>query len=175
MPIDLVTPLVVVFVVAVAVIDARTQRIPNALTVSAAAFALLIHGFTAGLAGAAASGLGLLVGLCLFFPLFLMRGFGAGDVKAMAAAGAFLGAKGVFLAAGFTLIVGAIAGLAWLLVRGGYPALCALMRRWAVRILILRTAHVVPAVSAPPDDPASRRFPYGIAIACGTLLSLAWR
>jgi prepilin peptidase CpaA len=174
MPIQLVTLSVAVFVVAVAVIDTRTHKIPNALTVSAALVALLIQGFTGGPAGALAAVSGLVVGLGLFLPAYLMRGIGAGDVKAMAAIGAFLGPKGVLLAAALTLIAGAVAGFAWLLALGGYPALRALARRWAMRVFLLYAANVNTGQSPPPDDPASRRFPYGIAIASGTLLSLAW-
>jgi prepilin peptidase CpaA len=174
MPHPLITSCALLFVAAVAIIDTRTHKIPNVLTVSAAVAALLLHGATSGLSGVLGGALGLLVGLAVFLPPFLVGGFGAGDVKAMAVVGAFLGWKGVLLAAVWTLVAGALFGIALLALRGGYPALRALMSRWALRLFALCAARITPNISPRKDDLAARRFPYGVAIASGTILSLAW-
>lgn len=73
------------------VADVKTRRIPNLLTFGAAFAALVIHAATGGMSGVAQAGLGWLVGAALFFPLFALRGMGAGDVKLLAAVGAWLG------------------------------------------------------------------------------------
>ena len=143
-----------IFVAAAAVVDLRTRRIPNLLTISAAIAGLLLNLSRGGGSGVMASGAGLLTGLAVFLPFYLAGGFGAGDVKAMAAVGTFLGAKGALVAATWTLLVGGLgalgvlAALRWQAARG--------QRHWRV------------------SDAVRQRFPYGLAIACGTALSLAW-
>lgn len=71
--------------------DVKTRRIPNLLTFGAAVAALIVHVATGGMSGATQAVLGWLVGAALFFPLFALRGMGAGDVKLLAAVGAWLG------------------------------------------------------------------------------------
>ena len=70
--------------------DLRTSRIPNLLTFSAAAAGLAWHAFGGWAPLASALG-GLALGLLLFLPIYLLRGMGAGDVKLLAALGAWLG------------------------------------------------------------------------------------
>ena len=69
--------------------DLRTRRIPNVLTISAALAALLFHLLTGGWPAAGWGAAGLFLGAALFFPMFALRGMGAGDVKLLAAVGAF--------------------------------------------------------------------------------------
>ena len=71
--------------------DVRTRRIPNALTFSAVATAVVFHLLTGGWSAAGWSFAGCLLGALLFFPMFALRGMGAGDVKLLAAVGAWLG------------------------------------------------------------------------------------
>jgi prepilin peptidase CpaA len=168
------TACLLAFVLAVAVIDLRSRRIPNALTVPAAAVGLIVNLAAAGTAGALQSAAGLCVGLAVFLPFFLARGFGAGDVKAMAAVGAFLGPKGALLAAASTLIAGGICALLVVVASGGYPALHALVSRCALRAGVLFATGRAPQIEPPPHDAGLRRFPYGLAIACGTFASFAW-
>ena len=99
------------YVTAVAVTDTLTQRIPNALTVPAAAVAVTLSIASHGVTGGLASSAGLLIGLAVFLPFYLLGGFGAGDVKALAAVGAFVGPQGVLLATICTLILGAACAL----------------------------------------------------------------
>ena len=97
----------------------------------------------------------MLTGLAAFLPFYLAGGFGAGDVKAMAAIGAFLGPKGALFAAAWTLMIGALGALL-VLAAVAYRAARTQGTTWSLR-------HA-----------ASQRFPYGVAIACGTAMSLAW-
>jgi len=73
------------------VTDLRTRRIPNTLTLGAALIAFLFFLATGGARGLGLSAGGWLVGLAVFLPFFLLGGMGAGDVKLVAALGAWLG------------------------------------------------------------------------------------
>jgi prepilin peptidase CpaA len=91
----LFAPLVVMLAVAAA-IDLRSRRIPNALTGMIALLGLM-QSFTAGHTVAPwQSVLGLLTGAALLLALFAIGAVGGGDVKLLAAAGAWLGPKLVF-------------------------------------------------------------------------------
>jgi prepilin peptidase CpaA len=164
----------VLFVIVVAIVDLRSHTIPNVLTVSMALIGLMANGLIGGADGVLEAGAGLLVGLGVFLPFFLMKGFGGGDVKAMAATGAFLGVKGVLMAAAFTLVAGSVAGVILLMISGGGTALRALVQRWMLRLFVMCATRSAPDLVPPANDPAARRFPYGVAIACGTFISLAW-
>ena len=74
-------------------------RIPNWLTFGAALAALAYGAFDWRIAGVGISAAGWLAGAALFFPFFALGGMGAGDVKLLAALGAWLGpAESVWLA-----------------------------------------------------------------------------
>ncbi len=106
------------FMLAAAVSDLFQRRIPNALNVT-----IFLGGLLAQAAGGgpAALGQGLAgagVGLALLLPLFHFRWIGGGDVKLVAAAGAWLGPTLSFWSTLFGLAGGGlIAGL--IALRGG--------------------------------------------------------
>src|SRR5687768_18447072 len=87
----LVNVLVVAIAATACVIDIRTRRIPNWLTFGAALAAFVYQFAVAGSAGLMTAGAGWLVGLAIFFLPFALGGLGAGDVKLVAALGAWLG------------------------------------------------------------------------------------
>src|SRR5262245_61900353 len=92
--------------VAACITDLHSRRIPNWLTFGAAAAAFAFHFADGGQAGAQQAAMGWVTGLFLFMPLFLLGGMGAGDVKLLAALGAWLGPDGAFWLA----IYGSMAG-----------------------------------------------------------------
>src|SRR6188768_2498432 len=116
--------------------DLRTRRIPNALTFSAIATALLFHLLTGGWSAAGWGIAGCLLGFLLFFPLFALRGMGAGDVKLLAAVGAWLGPSQVVMAALATSIAGGVIALLVALGHGylkkAYLNLWLLLAHWRV-------------------------------------------
>ncbi len=166
--------LLLAFVAVVGLYDLVNHRIPNVLTVPGALCGLVVCILRGGPGGALHSMMGVAVGLGVFLPFYLARGFSAGDVKALGAIGAFLGPKGVLLASAWTLFIGAVFGIAILLARGGSRALLALTQRWRIRVGLLVTTGSAAGVVAEDGDPARHRFPYGIAIAFGTIASLLW-
>jgi prepilin peptidase CpaA len=71
--------------------DLRTYRIPNYLTLGAALAGLVYQGVFHGMSGVGNGCLGLALGFFLLFPVYILGGMGAGDVKALAALGTWLG------------------------------------------------------------------------------------
>jgi len=152
-----------------AISDVFTLRLPNSLTVSTAAGGLALQAWLNGLDGVGDGLAGLMVSAMLFFPLYLLRWMGAGDVKLLMAIGVCLGWKLGFLANMATLTIGAAIGLAMLILFGGFWPL---LRRYG---LILRTIFLTGNIAyIPPEshEPAAIRFPYAIAIFLGTLTAL---
>jgi prepilin peptidase CpaA len=159
----------VVVVVAASVFDLRTRRIPNALTFGAAAVALAVHGALSGWSGLLLAVLGWAAGLLLFFPLFALGGLGAGDVKLLAAVGAWLGPMGAVWVGLYGAIAGGIMALIVSLARG-YTAKAmgnvgAILRTWLL-------AGIRPIEGLTLDSSTGPRLPYALAVAAGTLVAL---
>jgi prepilin peptidase CpaA len=104
---------------AACVTDFRSRRIPNLLTFGASVAAVVFFGVANGWAGSLWSLEGWAIGCALFLPWFLLGGMGAGDVKLLAALGAWVGpgaAVWVALYAGLAGGVFAVVVSLW----GGY-------------------------------------------------------
>ena len=107
-----------ILVAIAAVYDIRYRRIPNWLVLAGilVGFAWNIFSLSGLGPGRAAAGLGL--GFILYFPLWLLRARGAGDVKLLAAVGAITGPGNCFLVFILTAILGGVIALVMLLMRG---------------------------------------------------------
>src|SRR4030065_1999811 len=86
--------------------DLRTRRIPNYLTLGTAVAGLAYNFMSQGLPGLVSGILGMLLGFAFLILPYLWGGMGAGDVKALAALGAWLGPAGT----GFLFCYMGIAG-----------------------------------------------------------------
>jgi prepilin peptidase CpaA len=149
--------------------DLRTRRIPNALTFSAAGGALAFHLFAGGWNAVAWSLAGCAVGLLLFFPLFVLRGMGAGDVKLLAAVGAWIGPSQVAVAALISSIAGGIIAL--------MTAVCYAYLKTALGNVWLLLAHwrvtgVRPLDTVSLQGSKGPRLAYAVPIAIGTMVTL---
>jgi prepilin peptidase CpaA len=154
---------------AATVTDWRTRRIPNALTFGAAAVALAFALATGGVHGGLWSVAGFGLGLLIFLPLFVLRALGGGDVKLLAAIGAWLGPSLV----GWVAVYGAIAGGAlavpWLVWCGRLGA--TLANIWSL-LLHWRFSGFTPHPVVTLDNPQAVRMPYALPIALGALAAL---
>ena len=159
----------IVVVVLACVPDVWSRRIPNALTFGAAAAAAAFHLATAGWSGLGLSLGGWFVGALLFFPMFALRGMGAGDVKLIAAVGAWLGPTQVFWVALITSMVGGVLGLVVALAHG-YAAKA--FRNVMTLVMYWRVVGPRPLPSLTLEGARGPRLAYAIPIAIGTVVTL---
>lgn len=103
---------------AATVYDIRFRRIPNWLVVAGMVTGFVWHGSTLGLPGLASAAAGLGLGFLLYFPLYLLRARGAGDVKLLAAIGAIIGAVNCLWIFLLTAILGGVIAFVLLFFRG---------------------------------------------------------
>jgi len=164
------TGVLLALLILAAVIDYRTYRIPNWLTLSGAAFGLIYSAINPGVSdqGFLWSLGGLAFGFIVMLPMYVLRVMGAGDVKLMAMAGAFLGFNATFHAVLCTFIVGGIASIGFALFRRAFSRMLTNLRS------ILSAAFVSLASGVRPNlylDPAQSigKLPYGVNIALGTI------
>ena len=96
--------------------DIRYRRIPNWLTVTGVAVAFVVNALIGPpLAGLLFTLQGFALAFGIYMMLYIMHAMGAGDVKLMAAIGAFCGAYGALEIGLATCVIGAIGSLAiWL-------------------------------------------------------------
>ncbi|HEY3045777.1 MAG TPA: prepilin peptidase [Vicinamibacterales bacterium] len=151
------------------VFDLHTRRIPNALTLGAAFVALATAALTGGFSGVASSAAGWAVAAALWLPLYALGGMGAGDVKLMAAIGAWLGPADVLYAALYAAIAGAIIAIAIAVVRGCVRQTCT-----NVQLLLLhwRVAGLAPHPQLNLGTATSPRLAYAVPILAGTMVAL---
>jgi prepilin peptidase CpaA len=149
--------------------DLRTRRIPNVLTFSATAAALLFHLATGGFSAAGWSLAGWSLGVLLFFPMFALRGMGAGDVKLLAAVGAWLGPSQVAIAALATSIAGGVIGIA---VAFGHGYLKTAARNLWMLLAHWRVTGVRPLHQVTLEGTRGPRLAYAFPIAIGTVITL---
>jgi prepilin peptidase CpaA len=163
-------PIFVAALVSIAgVWDVRTRRIPNALTFSAALAGLAFHAATGGWTAAGWSLAGWLVGAALFFPFFALRGMGAGDVKLLAAIGAWLGPAQVVLAA---LLASVAGGAIAVVVAVNHRYLTTALRNLRTLLTHWRVAGIQPLADVTLDGARGPRLAYALPIAIGTMVTL---
>jgi len=161
--------LVAIFTLLCAVLDYRTRKIPNWLTVSAAVIGLGYHTVAPQGIGPLWALAGFAVGFSLLIVPWLLGGGGMGDVKMLAALGTWLGPLLVLVAFGggaFLASLGAIAVLACSTVESG---ICATQRRY---LAARAGSDAEPSRGAPRK--VRRVLPFAVPVAIATWLVLAW-
>ena len=147
-----------------AVIDAASRRIPNAVCATTAATGVLLAASGISHISLQSSLLGLTLGFALMMPGYLFGSMGAGDVKLFSAAGALLGAGRIVPAFLFVAIAGGVLalGFAW--------------HRGRLARTVQHTAWLCGSPSAAraaiESSQEHNRFPYGPAIAVGSLMAV---
>ena len=140
------------------------RRIPNLLTLSTMAFAVLAALIEGGGAGAKESVLGLLVGGGAFLPFCLLGLVGGGDMKLMAATGAIVGYPLVLRTLTDTCVAGGLLAIGIAAWNG--TLLTALASTFRIVFGLKRKN------GAASDARRPAMIPYGVAIALGTIASV---
>jgi len=152
-----------------AIIDFRSQKIPNLITFPSIIMALLYHFLTHGVDGLIFSALGLATGIGLLIIPYMLGGMGAGDAKLMGAVGAILGTKSVFVAFLLTALVGGLYAL--LIILANKRQFKGFFKKQLITLnLFILTRKFIP-------DPVEKndkkpKLCYGVAIALGTFIYL---
>jgi prepilin peptidase CpaA len=155
---------------AAAVFDLRSRRIPNWLTLPAFLAGMAHAAWVAGWAGLA-DGLAAAILVALpFFLLFALAGGGAGDVKLMAAIGAWVGLVNGIVVLGAVALMGIVqAGLVVVHRRLARPGAAGPLGRMVGSCMVRQTSGQETVVMVP----------YGVAIFFGVFASalgvLSWR
>lgn len=154
--------------------DLKQRRIPNLLVLAGILAGATVQLAVAGVGGFLNGLSGLLVGMVVFMPGFLLGFTGAADVKLMGAAGVFLGPYAVFIAALISLVVGGLIAIGFMMA----PAFVdrAGTAPWQRYGLMVRTLFSTgrPIYLAPQSgEVMGRRFPFAVSIAIATTATLS--
>jgi prepilin peptidase CpaA len=153
--------------------DATTSRIPNYLTGGCALAGLGYQLGFHGLAGLADGFLGMGLGFALLIFFYVKGGMGAGDVKALAALGAWLGCVNtlyLFVYMAFSGVLLIVIFLWWRgLLRGKIRQLRGYIVSWA--LTGSQPEKQQPAASAAAK---SEQIPYAVAMAMGMAI-ICWQ
>lgn len=158
--------LVGLYTAAAAVLDLRTRRIPNYLTVPAALAGLAYHSFATAGWGVGTSLAGFVVGFGLLLLPWLLGGGGMGDVKLLGALGAWLGPKLMLVAFGASVLfagVGAVMMIAVMMMKQGMSK--------------TQGQHLSAKLGAGSEiqkQPRRRLMPFAVPVAVSTWCLLAW-
>lgn len=147
-------------------VDIVSHKVPNRLLVPALAVALILGAATAGPAGVIMAAAGLGVGLALLLPFYALGAMGAGDVKLLGVAGAFLGPHGALVAGLMTFVAGAVLGVAWVAWQFLKPGL----EIWLASLKAPQGSATMQPAAAPVRR--SIGVPYAPAIAAGAAFAL---
>jgi prepilin peptidase CpaA len=158
---------VIVLVTVAARADVRTRTIPNRLTFPALLLGLAVHGALAGADGLKSSLAGMAVAGGVLLPGWRFRWMGAGDVKLMAAVGAWMAWPQALVAVLASLIMGGAISLIVALRRGMLRQ--ALTGAAAIGAAALAHSTVMPPVTT------GVRFPCALAVMGGSIFALWFR
>jgi prepilin peptidase CpaA len=166
--------LLVSLVLIASVYDIRFRRIPNWLVLTGLVLGVGLNTILGGWTGARSSLLGFAIAFLVYFPLYLLRGMGAGDVKLMAAVGSIVGAANWFGIFMITALLGGVVAVILLLARGRLRNAL-----WNVGFLLGRIVSFTAPYAREELDlssPKSIKMPHGVVIAGGSVLFLvaAW-
>lgn len=164
------TGVLIVLLIVAAICDYRSFRIPNWLTAGGLVFGTIYTIVVPPVphAGWLFPVSGILTGFLLMFPMYLLRAVGAGDVKLLAMAGAFLGWSDTLLALLFSFVVGGVAALAFAAYHGVMRRLLENCRQLLCYLALSAAVGQRATVQMPPSLSAGK-LAFGVSIAAATI------
>jgi len=141
---------------AAAVSDVWRRRIPNEVCAAIVVLGVTMNTLIGSVDGLVSSMVGMLIGFAALIPFYAMRRMGAGDVKLLAACGAYLGAGGIANGTCLAFFAGGVFALMVLAVQ-------------RLTMYFPRLYSVIP--QAQVSSGLKIELPYGLAIALGAMLA----
>ena len=151
--------------------DCRTRTLPNALTLGLAVLAFVWRLWVDGTGGVVDGLLGGLAGALFLLVPFLMRAAGGGDVKMLAAAGVLTGFRMCAAQLLFVSLAGIALAVVFLAARAVSPAR---LKHLVRSVFDWRYDREKGKAGLPPSTDEKCRVPFGVAIAAGTVATLAY-
>lgn len=151
------------------VLDWRSRRIPNWLTVPALGVGIVINSWLRGWPGAKDSLLGAALGLGLLLPFVLIRSLGAGDWKLVGALGAFFGPSNLIAVLFATALVAGLMALLLVIWKGRFLQTL----KNIGRLLAALFSFHLPGQELTLEDPQSTKVPFGVAVAIAVIVYTA--
>jgi len=148
--------------------DLRSRRIPNWLVLPFLVAGIAVSGWQHGWHGIGTSCAGIGLGAVIYGVLFWLGGMGMGDVKLVAAIGAWIGPGQLIVALVVTGLAGGLMAIGWALM-GGFMG--ELMRGAGDLVVGFGKRGMKPHPDLVLSNPLTRKMPYAPAIAIGTLIS----
>jgi prepilin peptidase CpaA len=156
--------------VVAAICDLRSRRIPNILTFGAALAALAYHLVTGGPRGLGLAAAGWFVGAIIFLIPFALRGLGGGDLKLLAALGAWIGPADALWLALYTGVAGGVMAIVVAVFHGYLQR--ALQNVWLL-LCHLRVAGLRAMPGLTLDGTAAPKLAYALPILMG-MVGVVW-
>jgi len=162
-----------------AIIDFRRFRVPNTLTFPLCISGFVFHAIAGGLTGLQFSGGGIAVGMAVLLVFYITGVMGAGDVKLLAAVGAWIGGTSVlyvFCVAGIATGIHSLAVLAWQRRLRVVPAIfqVCLVQLMTLGRHIARSDAESLAEATQRVDRARYVMPFAVMIAIGVVFVAVW-
>ncbi|MCC7293861.1 MAG: prepilin peptidase [Phycisphaerales bacterium] len=155
-------------------IDYSQRRVPNWLNAALLAAGLIAQGVFNGTAGVGDGLMGMLVGFGLLIVPWLMHGMGAGDVKLMAAIGAWFGPAMTFYSFALGAIIGGVAAVVMILSTRRLKHACS-----NLGVILAKCSNTKTMFSdfgsAKSFGATSQLLPYGVPLTAGSLIMLVGR
>jgi prepilin peptidase CpaA len=157
-----------ILVTIAAIYDIRYRRIPNWLVLAGIIAGFGWNAFSLSGSGLLLSAEGLGLGFVLYFPFYLLRARGAGDVKLLAAVGAITGPGNCFWIFLLTAILGGVIALVMVLFRGRVRHTFFNVG-WIIRDLLRLRAPYRSSAELDVTTTKGMRLPHAAMIAVGSL------
>jgi prepilin peptidase CpaA len=161
----IVLGLAVALAIAAGLMDWRSRRIPNWLTVPGLLVGIAANSIASGFGGLKTSLLGAGLGLLLLLPFVFVRSLGAGDWKLAGALGAFVGPSMLVDLLAISVLVAGTMALGLVIYKRRLKETLRNIGRLLGSLLTFR----MPAAEVSLDNPQSLKIPYGVALAVTTL------
>jgi prepilin peptidase CpaA len=161
--------LAVLIALCAGVLDWRSRRIPNWLTVSGVVAGVAANTIFYRWPGLKTALLGMGLGLALLLPFVLVRSLGAGDWKLAGSLGACLGPHPLCSVLIAAILVAGVMALALVIWKGRLKATLLNIARLVASLFSLR----MPGAEVSLDNPQSTKIPFGVALALATVLYVA--